>query len=276
MEILNSGYIKGDNLNEAHLPSVLARALAAIAQYHYTPETHEFDYQACANSKSYEHYLQVVSALQDFDPASLTDMDEKVAFWLNLYNGLVIHSVIHHEVCGSVRHHNGFYTYNCYKLKDHHYSLDDIEHGILRSNSPKFASFWRPLKKKHPGYQHALPELDARIHAALFCATISCPLLRIYDPEHLSKILDNTVSDYLLAYVSFHAGKQLLTLPKTFYWYRKDFGSDRELIAFVREKHPSSDVRLALAKAGENIKFDFRDFDWSLNATRYQWQQSEL
>ncbi|OQX34436.1 MAG: hypothetical protein B0D91_12550 [Oceanospirillales bacterium LUC14_002_19_P2] len=276
MEILNSGYIKGDNLKEAHLPSVLARALAAIAQYHYTPETHEFDYQACANSKSYEHYLQVVSALQDFDPASLTDMDEKVAFWLNLYNGLVIHSVIHHEVCGSVRHHNGFYTHNCYKLKDHHYSLDDIEHGILRSNSPKCASFWRPLKKKHPGYQHALPELDARIHAGLFCATISCPLLRIYDPEHLSKVLDNTVSDYLLAYVSFHAGKQLLTLPKTFYWYRKDFGSDRELIAFVREKHPSSDVRLALAKAGENIKFDFRDFDWSLNATGYQLQQSEL
>lgn len=270
MEILNNGYIKDDTLLKEHLPSLLAKALAAIAQYHYTPESHAFDYQTCGQSKSYEHYLRVVTALRTFNPASLSSIEERTAFWLNLYNGLVIHSVIHHEVCGSITLHDGFYTYNCYELQDHYYSLDDIEHGILRSNSPKFASFWRPLKKKHPGYPHVLPKLDARIHAALFCATRSCPLLRIYDPEYLSYKLDETLSEYLLTYVYYHEGKQVLTLPKVFYWYRKDFGSERDLIALIKENHPSGKVRKALSKVSNSITLAYSEFDWDLNVAPLQ------
>lgn len=55
--------------------------------------------------------------------------DERKAFFLNIYNALVIHGYTQH---GLPKDKVGFYRRTSYRIGGQVYSLDDIEHGVLR------------------------------------------------------------------------------------------------------------------------------------------------
>ena len=117
------------------------------------------DYDQLKKSK---HFSTFIESLQNPLPPMISAHAE-LAYWINAYNALTIFHVLNYwphissvktVVKGSEPY--LFFKARVHKVAGRYRSLDDIEHSILRV---KFA--------------------DPRIHAALNCASISCPPLRI-------------------------------------------------------------------------------------------------
>ena len=99
----------------------------------------------------------------------------------------------------------GFWKIHAYKIGGQVFNLDEIEHGVLRSNRGKnwyFIKFFENNYLSWPGHpsagkpefsdsdprhKMALTSLDPRIHFALNCGASSCPPIRIYTEDRLLK-----------------------------------------------------------------------------------------
>lgn len=96
------------------------------------------NYEQLRTSPAYAAYQRLLTPqLQIFDPAQLTTRNERLAFWINLYNGLVLDAVVAYDVRESVARQwagLGFFRRAAYLVGGQRCSLEDIEHGILRAN----------------------------------------------------------------------------------------------------------------------------------------------
>ena len=135
--------------------------------------------------------------------------------------------------------------------------LDEIEHGMIRA----------------PGAFD-----DPRIHVAVVCASVGCPMLRneAFTAERLDVQLDDAMRRFLSdrSRNRFEAGSGRLAVSKIFDWYRKDFelghrGIDSLQTLFAGHADRLADGASAQAevRAGR-YQLAFLDYDWSLNDAR--------
>jgi hypothetical protein len=193
-----------------------------------------------------------------------------MAFWINLYNVLVIDAVIafgvHHSVAEGRLGRLAFFRRAAYHLAGRQVSLDDIEHGILRANrghpflpGPHFAS-------KDARLPWVLP-LDPRVHFALNCASRSCPPIQVYSADHLEAQLDMAARNFVDSNVKINPAKQLLVVSSLFQWFKGDFGGRDGIVSFLIEHLPFDGRRAWLSKNQDAIKLIYEPYDWGLNAT---------
>lgn len=173
---------------------------------------------------------------------------QKMAFLINAYNALTVKLIIDHYPVKSIKDTGTLFTkpwsIKFFDLLDGAIkSLDPIEHEYLR---PKFS--------------------DYRIHAAVNCASKSCPELR--EEAFIAEKLDAQLDDQMNRWLSDpsrnrvdHAGKTIF-LSKIFDWYGKDFESDKVGITAVLVRHAPGQYKDAVAR-GYTIKF--LGYDWGLN-----------
>jgi Protein of unknown function, DUF547 len=200
---------------------------------------------------------EVTRALYDLERTlydAPSSIPEARAFWINLYNLLTLHGVIQARIRQTVLEVPGFTKRFTYRVSDFDFSLDDIEHGVLRGNRTLLG---RPhFPSDDPRSQFALP-LDPRVHFALNCGAISCPSIRVYDAAHLDHQLEIAMKSYL-AQARFEHGR--IVLPRILQWYARDFGPDpRAALDFVRR------YRTDLPKLAPVV---FDEYDWRLPSAR--------
>ena len=125
----------------------------------------------------------------------------KIAFFINLYNALVIHGfvVLGPPVGTSKRHH--FFNHTCYNVGGLVYSLNDIAHGVLRGNQKPHGAYRRVFHKHDPRINNAVVVWDPRIHFALVSGNRSCPSLKVYSPAALEEQLSQCTRDYCSKHV---------------------------------------------------------------------------
>lgn len=133
-------------------------------------------------------------------------------------------------------------------------TLDDIEHGMIRA----------------PGVFD-----DPRIHAAVVCASIGCPMLRA--EAFTAEKLEMQLADGLRRFLSdpsrnrFNTGSGQLQVSKIFDWYSKDFeqghqGFDSLKTTFARHAEQLANTpedRERIRQGHYTLKF--LDYDWRLN-----------
>jgi hypothetical protein len=205
-------------------------------------------------------------------PASLQSREERLAFWINLYNALIIDAVISFGVQGSVQRARGFFWRAAYNIGGRRYAAHDIEHGILRANAPHPAIPGAHLAKRDPRRQHSLAELDPRIHFALVCGARSCPPISVCDAGHIDAQLDQATRSFMNgAGVCITPQPKAIWLSKLFQWYAPDFGaaplglgSRRPLLAFITP-HLDGAVSQAVVRSCD-WPVRFMSYDWRLNA----------
>lgn len=93
------------------------------------------------------HYCRYVNLVQDLHRVNLLALtaDEKLAFFLNLYNAMVIHAIIRiGHPGGAVIDRRTFYSDFIYIVGGYPYSLTAIKNGILRNNRRAPYSFVKP------------------------------------------------------------------------------------------------------------------------------------
>lgn len=234
-------------------------------------------YEAMPGSAAFAAYGRLAAALRPFELASLRGDPDKLAFWINIYNALVIHGIVVLGVRASVWDAGPFFRRVRYQVGGHVFSLDDIEHGILRGNRRRpyrlfrqFRARWGgwPFPAQDPRVRFCVEKLDARIHCALVCGSRSCPPIEAYHREAIDEELETAAAHFVNSpEVEVRPAENRLILSRVFSWYRRDFEeTSGSLPAFLLRYLLDPAAREYLAAAGERVPIRFKPYDWGLNA----------
>lgn len=179
--------------------------------------------EAMVATEAYRRYRGEAAELRGFDPAALQSWAERTAFWINLFNALVIDAVITFGVRESIRETPGFFHLAAYNVGGYRFSLNDIEQGLLRGNQSLHPRLPPPLSAADPRLTLRSGALDPRVHFALNCGARSCPPIRVYDAAHLDRQLDAAADSFINGEgVQIEGGRAVLS--PIFAFYEADFG----------------------------------------------------
>jgi hypothetical protein len=192
-----------------------------------------------------------------------------LAFWINLYNALVIHAVIQENVQNSVTESwlgiLSFFQRAAYTVGGLRFSLTDIEHGILRDNRgfPYFPG--THFSSNDPRQKLVIHEKDPRIHFALNCASNSCPPIGVYSPESLDIQLDIASKNFIHGDLLINKESKTITISSIFRWYQVDFGDIKGVLEFLINHLDDLADQAWLRNHQSNIRVRYHPYDWSLN-----------
>ena len=181
---------------------------------------------------------------------------------MNLYNALVRHELARSPREGSLLRHRRFFRETTYELAGCEYSLDVIEHGLLRRNARPPLRLRRLLRADDPRLLAAPARLDPRIHFALNCAAASCPPIRSYSEAELDAQLDLATRAYVGAKTSI--GRRGVTMPYLIRLYRSDFGHRSERVEFVVDHLPLARAEQLREVIAAGARFAYGGYDWTI------------
>lgn len=262
--ILNGGKRDGKGSLEG-LSQTMMSTISDIKKKYYSPEG-MVDYRAIAKSPEYGEYKKMAAGLNDYDLGDLKNEEERLAFWINLYNTIVVDGIIALGIQQSVREVMGFFSKVRYRIGGFTFSPDDIEHGILRGNSRHPFTFCRQFRFFDPRQGFVLRMNNPRIHFALVCGSRSCAPIKAYTPEHIHEELDT-------ASLNFVNSSEVVAMPEEgriimsliFKWYKQDFGGRDGVLDFIERYHVDSAVKEFIRNERERLKIGYLFYDWNLN-----------
>ncbi len=178
--------------------------------------------------------------LKNTPPKKDWTKNEKLAYWINLYNASTVYLIVSNYPVSSINKINRGKPFDKKFIKSgtNVYSLNDIENAIIRS---KFN--------------------DPRIHAALNCAAVSCP--KLMSGAYLADKLNAQLNSQTKAWIN-DATKNKLTpnkiqVSKIFEWYAEDFKAGGGVIKFV------SKYSIKKFIIDPKAKITYLEYDWALN-----------
>lgn len=193
------------------------------------------------DSARLNQYLEVLSSAH---PQSFWSRAEQMAYWINAYNAFTVKLIVQHYPVASIKDIkkgiplvNTVWDIKFIQIQDKTYDLNNIEHDILR---PQFK--------------------DARIHAAINCASYSCPRLHneAFTAAKLEQQLDIVTRSFVNDPLRNRIKADRAELSAIFNWFGGDFKRDAGSVrAFVN--------KYAQIKVKDTGKITFMDYDWSLN-----------
>ena len=235
---------------------------AGVLRSHVVPP--RVDYAALAAARGPLH--RVVAALDSAgsrgEPA--WSREQRMAFWINAYNAFTLQAIVDHypiragwltrQPRNSIRQIDGVWTTLKWRAAGRFVTLDDIEHRILR---PEF--------------------LDARIHFAVNCASVSCPPLAAepYRARTLDAQLNAAARTYLASAEGLQLRGRTIRVSTIFKWYGEDFIRDYAGLARVDATPKERAILGAVLKHGPPAAADlagqgtaaigYLEYDWTLN-----------
>lgn len=229
------------------------------------------DYQRLAESPAYREYRAVsAAALRTLDVAALSSREARLAFWIDVYNALVIDAVIALRVRRSVIEGSvgylAFFRKAAYLVGGHRMSCDDIEHGVLRGNrghpfvpGPQFGP-------TDPRLALVIRPPDVRVHFALNCASRSCPPISAYEADQIDRQLDLAARSFVAGDVEVEPSRDIVRVSRIFRWFAADFGGRDGILSILCRYLPDDERRRWLEARGGRVRLTYRPYDWRLNA----------
>ncbi|MFK7923550.1 MAG: DUF547 domain-containing protein [Bacteroidia bacterium] len=189
-----------------------------------------------------QKYLDLLS---DNPPADNWSEEEKIAYWINAYNAFTVKVIADNYPLESIRDLHtipGIKTIwhkEFFKIGGKPASLNQIEHEILRKEF-----------------------VEPRIHVAINCASISCPVLlnEAYTATKLEDQLTAQMKAFLTQSLRNTIEADAVELSKIFKWFEEDFTREGSLIDFLNQYAP--------VNINSDADIDYKDYDWSLNETK--------
>ncbi|PCI93947.1 MAG: hypothetical protein COB15_15345 [Flavobacteriales bacterium] len=187
-----------------------------------------------ASLSKIEGYLKI---LKENAPKKEWPKNEKLAYWINLYNASTVYLIASNYPISSITKLEGGKPWdkNFVESGDKIYSLNQIENEIIR---PRFK--------------------DPRIHAALNCAAVSCPSL--LNEAYVGNKLEDQLTQQTKVWIN-DPSKNLLNqnvvkISKIFDWYAADFKAVGGVVAFINKYS---------TKNSASKKIRFLEYNWALN-----------
>jgi hypothetical protein len=233
----------------------------------------DVDYALLAKSEEFRAYALSAAELQRVQLLGLSH-EERIAFFVNVYNALCLHCYVARGPPTSVFRRWVFFRMLSYRIAGLDMSLDDIEHGILRGNKrAPMIKIIQQLRPSDPKCQHVLTNRDGRIHFVISAGTASDPPIRILDGESVQEQLHDATVEFLSHSAKIDTVARTVTLPRIFMWYADDFPSpDRNLLEWVGQYLLAEPASALASIMGENDPLPtitYENFDWCASDARF-------
>jgi len=194
-------------------------------------------------------------ANEDQLAAQLGTDEQKIAFWVNIYNAYI--QDILYKNPEKYNDRGIFFKSKQIPIAGRLLSFADIEHGIIRRSQHEFflgyltrpfaSDFEKKFRVKHRDY---------RIHFALNCGAKSCPPVAVYEWTRLSEQLDKSTKAYLSKFTVLKKDENTAYVTSLFSWFRGDFGG-------------LDGIKNILLKFGlipdKDIRLKTSTYDWTLD-----------
>ncbi|MDB9314167.1 DUF547 domain-containing protein [Spirulina sp. CS-785/01] len=216
------------------------------------------DYQALQENRDpLDQFNQSLAQISPETYQSWSE-DKQIAFWINAYNSFTLQAIIDEDpIKSSIKDIFGVWTIRRYPILDGTKTLDDIEHQTLR------VDFNEP-----------------RIHGAINCASISCPVLR--QEPYTGENLDRQLDDQIKRWVEGEHGLQIdreegvVYLSTIFDWFGEDWlpeyipdsgfnGTKKQKAALNFMSEYLGEAKADYLRDGD-YKVRYLDYDWGLNS----------
>lgn len=185
-----------------------------------------------ADIVAFDTYLK---SLADNPVQSSWSRDKKMAYWINAYNAFTIKLIVDNYPVKSITDLEGGKPWDkkWIKLGDKIYSLNNIEHDILR-----------------PTYK------DARIHFAVNCAAKSCPPVwnKAWTADNLNGQLERSAKAFINNTKYNAVSSRKVSISKIFEWYAVDFGN---IVDYLN--------KYANTKVAGGTTVTYQEYNWALN-----------
>ena len=247
------------------LTAILALPLAALAQNHQAwdallrkhvvliedGKASQLRYAGMASERAaLKAYLDSLSRVSE-DEFGAWPPREQMAFLINAYNAFTVEKIlVRYPDIRSIwdfgRLFGNPFKDEFFVLLGKRRSLDWIEHETLRK---RFR--------------------DARIHYAVNCASVGCPMLR--EEAYVGARLEAQLEEQARRFLSDRTRNRMragrLEVSRIFDWFSEDFEPRAKYFARYAELL-ADDPKDRAAIAAENVGLRFLQYDWSLNDTR--------
>ena len=186
-----------------------------------------------------------ITYIAQFDPRQLSKAEQK-AMWLNLYNVLVVATVLNQQSIpdiDSIRRvggEDGPWKSSILKMVTQEISLHVIEHNILRP-------IWN----------------DPRIHFALNRATLGSANLQpqVFTYQNIETQLDKASGEFVNSPRAVSLSGNRLVLSTIFSWYSDDFGGGIANVKKFLSKHATRELAIKISRS-RRVRYRY---EWELN-----------
>jgi len=264
-KVLNEGPGDASEASASEVAEALRKMRKQLKQ-EALDERGQVDYAKLRGSATYAELARTSELLCSVDPTEMSDDSTRIAFWINLYNVLAIHGVLALGIRESVMEIPSFFGVVAYRVGDYVLTLDEIENGVLRRNSPHPATKACLFDDDDPRLILCPSRIDPRIHAALVCASTSCPPVAFYEASKLAQQLELAALNYVASDVEVDDESGVVRVPITFRYYESDFGRRAGVRVFLLAHAQGAQHQALKAAFDAGYALDYYRYDWSLNA----------
>jgi len=180
----------------------------------FVDERGQVDYAALAVDRAaLDRYLERIAETgPQSTPGLFPTQEDELAYYVNAYNALVFQGVL-----------------------DGHVDADSVWRGLIPGYSffvkRKFRLDGRSINLRNLENKVVRAQFgDARIHAALNCASVGCPRLptTAFEPGRLESELNSAMTEFVSneQHVRVETAQRTVYLSKIFEWYKDDFLAD--------------------------------------------------
>ncbi|KAF6028836.1 hypothetical protein EB796_012821 [Bugula neritina] len=266
---LNQGETSCQPSSVNELGEELRKLILKVYSIYLSADGRKVDYDGISRSSEFKLYQKLALQLHRVE-VETASREEKLAFFINVYNALVVHANVVKGPPTNMWQRYKFFNNMKYIIGGELYSLQDIENGVLRANRKGVGMIFRPFSVSDARYKVALEHHEPLIHFALVCGAKSCPPIKTYSADGVMDQLKTAAQAFLEGEdVLVDIEKGTVALSKIFQWYKEDFGgTDSSLIGWICDNMDQSEKRDQLKKlhASGRYKVHFLTYDWSTNS----------
>lgn len=184
------------------------------------------------DSKELQNYLNELAANV---PTKSVSKKATLAYWINAYNAFTVKLILDNYPTKSIKDIKDPWSKKFFTLGNKKYSLEEIEHEILRKMD------------------------EPRIHFAINCASFSCPNLlnEAYTEARLEKQLNDATRNFINDKSKNSISSSKVEISKIFDWFSGDFKKKGSVIDFLNQ--------YSTTKISANAKVSYKEYNWSLN-----------
>jgi hypothetical protein len=198
------------------------------------------DYRLWADNPRFDALVEQV-AMTDTGGMS---REERLVFYINAYNILAARGILDGSSPGSLLGRYVYFKRDKYRIAGKRISLHDLEHEWIR------------------------PLGEPRIHFAIVCASVSCPILQseAYTLDRLDEQLEAAAGRFIndTERNRFDAATGKAELSSIFDWFEEDFvASAGSLQAYLAPYVESESVSVLLGEGAFEV--EYLSYDWHLN-----------
>ena len=218
---------------------------------------------AVKTKKDTGQYLEELEALS-LDELSiwLSSDKQRMAFWINVYNAF--YQILRERNYNKPE----IYRKKLFVIAGQNFSLDDVEHGVLRRYRYKYSlGYVANLFVSRVVKSLAVDKVDYRIHFALNCGAKSCPPIAFYKEESIDEQLDLATQSFLESETDYDEEKKIVLTTILFQWFRADFGG------------PKGIKKIYLDQLGKDISaysIQYKKYSWEDNLGNFVWIAFQL